>query len=110
MQEEMYTPIVVYRGRVTKVVVSLGINVSSDTITAQIRSEAKSTSQLIAAWHVSFLTDGTDGKLVLSLDDSENELGSRTTGFMDLKRVSSGEPIPVFDRPIPVVITETVTA
>lgn len=109
MRDEFYSPIVVYKGRTTQVLVELGFDVSSDTFTSQIRAEDDASSALIATWVVSFLTDGTDGKLLLTIDDSISSLITRSKGFMDIKRVTSGNPVPVFDRPLPVIIQNTVT-
>lgn len=105
----MYVPVKVYRGRTTKIGVALGIDVSQDEITSQIRTEAKPTSTLLAEWKVDFLTDGEDGRLVLTIDDSDSTLTNHTNGFMDLKRMSGGEPVKVTDDVIPVVFMGSVT-
>jgi hypothetical protein len=86
----------------------LGADVSNDSFVGEIREKQNSTSPLIATWDVTFLTDGTDGKLVLTIDDSEANI-TQKSGFTDLKRISGGEPLPAFD-PIPVKFIETVTA
>jgi hypothetical protein len=101
--------VVIYKGRTTKLPVSLDFDVSADTITSQIRTEAKPTSELIATWTVEFLTDGTDGKLILTLDNSITALITKHAGYMDLKRVTNGEPVAVFADPIDVLFKETVT-
>jgi hypothetical protein len=59
---------------------------------------------------VTFDSDGTDGKLILTLDDSDTNAITASSGYMDLKRVSGGEPIPVFDKPLEVVFRGSVTA
>jgi len=109
MKDEFYSPIVVYKGRTNEVIVNLGFDVSGDTFTSQIRAEDDVASALIATWNVTFVTDGTDGLLLLKLDNSITSLITRSKGFMDIKRITSGEPIPVFDKPLPVVIQSTVT-
>jgi hypothetical protein len=106
----MSNPIVVHLGRTTKVTVSLGFDVSADTLTSEIRENKSSSSTKLAEWDVSFLTDGTDGELVLTLDDSGLAAVDRMRGWMDIKRVSGGEPLPVFSEPLPVVFRRTVTA
>lgn len=88
----------------------MGTDVSASTFTSEIRSDPDFTSPLIATWEVSFLTDGKDGKLILRLDDSITKEIRPTSGFMDLKRISGAEPIPVFDRPLEVSFRGTVTA
>lgn len=101
--------VIVHKGRTNIVEVSLGIDVSGDTFTSEIRKEPSRTSTLIAAWVVSFVTTGVDGELLLTMDDSVSSAIEVKTGYMDLKRMTGGEPIPVFDRPLPVLIRETVT-
>lgn len=105
----MYVPVKVYRGRTTKIGVAMGVDVSADTITSQVRTKADPESTLLAEWAVAFLTTGVDGRLVLTIDDSNSNLTKHTTGFMDFKRVSGGEPIKVIDEPIPVVFVGGVT-
>lgn len=109
MKDEFYSPIVVYKGRTTEVIVNLGFDVSGDTFSSQIRAADEVTSTLIATWSISFVNDGTDGLLLLKLDDAISSTITRTKGFMDIKRITSGEPIPVFDKPLPVIIQSTVT-
>lgn len=103
-------PIVVYRGRTVRVGISLGYDVSGDTISSEIRVDKDVESDLIATWVVSFLTDGTDGEIILTLDDSVTREITKSSGYMDLKRITNGEPVNVFDDPIEVQIKNTVTA
>lgn len=102
----MSDAIVVYKNRTNKVTVSLGIDVSDDTITSEIRTQS---GVLIATWDVAFDSDGTDGQLVLTLDNADAADIDYTTGLMDLKRVSGGEPYSVFDKPVEVEFRDTVT-
>jgi hypothetical protein len=102
----MSNKIIVHKNRVNVITVSLGFDASGDTITSEIRSEPDSTSPLIAAWVVTFATDGTDGELVLTMDDIEIDANS---GYMDLKRVTSGNPYAIFDKPLEVDFRGTVT-
>jgi|SRR5580765_174129 len=106
----MSNEVVVHKGRTNIIRVRLGIDVSADTITSQIRSEPDVESPLLAEWDVSFETDGTDGNLILLLDDLITGQIAADGGFMDLNRVSGGEPLPVFDRPLEVSFRGTVTA
>jgi len=98
--------IVVYKNRTNKLTVSLGIDVSGDTLTSEIRTQS---GDLIATWTVDFDSDGTDGELVLTLDDADTDAIEYTTGLMDIKRVSGGEPYSVFDNPVEVEFRDTVT-
>ncbi len=102
--------IVVYKGRTVILQVSLGIDVSQDTITSEIRVDKDQLSDLIATWAVSFATDGTDGELILTLDDSVTTNIKKSTGYMDLKRITGGEPLSVFDEPLEVIFKESITA
>lgn len=102
--------LIVYKNRTNVVPVNLGYDVSADTITSEIRVGKNKESTLIATWSVDFLTDGTDGKLILTLDDSDLDTITQKYGYMDLKRVSGGEPLPVFKHVLKVLFEDTVTA
>lgn len=102
--------IVVYKGRTTTLNISMGFDVSGDTITSEIREGKDFASTLIAAWTVAFETDGVDGELVLTLDNTITSGIDKTIGYMDLKRVTSGEPVNVFDDPLEVLFKNTITA
>jgi hypothetical protein len=105
----MSNKVIVHKGRTNTIAVKLGMNVSADTFTSEIRSEPTVDSPLIATWEVSFLTNGSDGELVLRLDNTITEQIQADGGYMDLKRVTAGEPVPVFDRPLEVSFRGTVT-
>lgn len=105
----MSNEVVVYKNRTNVITVSLGIDVSSDTFTSQIRSDPDVDAPLIAEWDVAFKFDGTDGELVLTLDDLITSQITVNRGYMDLKRLSSGEPYPVFERPLEVAFRGSVT-
>lgn len=100
----------VYKGRTVVLPVSLGFDVSQDTFTSEIRVRPSPSSTLIAAWDITFLTDGKDGELILRLDASITSAITQNLGYMDLKRVSGPNPLPVFDAPLEVVFLNTVTA
>lgn len=106
----MPTTIVVHRGRTEKLPVQLAYDVSQDTITSQIRRGRSVNSPLIAEWDVSYRTDGKDGLIDLVLDDSVTILIDADMGYMDLKRVTGGEPVSVFKEPLQVVFKTVVTA
>lgn len=102
-------PLVVHKGRTEIVTLSLGYDASNEVFTSQIREGRRLSSDLIAEWNVTFATDGTDGELVLTLDDSITSGIEKTTGFMDVKRVTGGEPLPAFDGQLEVVFRDVVT-
>lgn len=99
----------VHKGRTVVVPVSLGYDVSQDTFSSDIRVAKSPASPLIASWEVSFATDGTDGELILMLDDEVTAKIRQSTGYMDIKRVSRGEPFNVFDKPLEVLFLNTIT-
>lgn len=101
--------VVVHKGRTNVVTVHLGMDVSGDTFTSQIRTQPSISSPLIAEWVVAFATDGTDGALVLTLDDSVTSEIQENSGYMDLKRQAGSEPLAVFDRPLEVTFRGSVT-
>lgn len=99
----------VYKNRRNVLRVDMGIDVSGDTITSQIRSKPDLTGAHIADWTVTFETDGTDGIILLTIDDSVASNIQATSGYMDVKRVSAGEPYPGWDKPLEVEIIGVVT-
>jgi broad-specificity NMP kinase len=101
--------VVVYKNRTNVLTVRLGIDVSGDTFESEIRDRPNSDANLIATWAFSFLTDGTDGVVVLTCDNSQLSNVVHKTGYMDLKRVSNGEPYQVY-APVKVQFVDTVTA
>lgn len=105
----MSNKVIVHKGRTNTIQINLGANISADIFTSEIRSEPTVESPLIATWTVDFLTDGSDGKLILTMDDLITGQIAPNSGYMDLKRVTAGEPIPVFDRPLEVSFRGTVT-
>lgn len=94
--------VIVHKARTNILPVNLGYDISADTFSSQIRSQPDHESTLIATWNVAFLTDGTDGKLVLTLYDEVTEDIEVNSGYMDLKRLSGGERIAVFEKPLEV--------
>jgi hypothetical protein len=101
--------IIVHKHRTNKITVGLGMDISADTITSEVRVQEDPESDLLMTWTVTVL-DGATGELELSVDDSTTAQITVDKGYMDLKRVSSGEPLPVFDRPLEVEFRGVVTA
>ena|SRR5690349_14709666 len=106
----MSDKVIVHKGRVNIVTVDLGFDVSAETFTSQIRTQPEAEATLIAEWAVSFESDGTDGRLLLTLTDVQTAQIAEQSGYMDLKRVIAfGYPVVVFDRPLEVSFRGTVT-
>jgi hypothetical protein len=105
----MANQVVVHKGRTVILPVAIGYDVSGDEIRSQIREETDKDSPLIAEWTVSFLTDGTDGEVLLTLDNSVTGLITKTLGYMDMVRIVNGEPLPVFDDILEVLFKDTIT-
>lgn len=99
--------LVVHKGRVNVVAVNLGFDITGETLTSQIRERTDQDSPLIADWTVSIVTPGT-GVLSLLLDDTDNSI-EHSTGFMDIKRLTGGQSLSVFDEPLAVELRGTVT-
>lgn len=102
--------VTVWKGRTNVLEVSLSYDVSNDTITSEIRQGRSLDTMLIAAWQVTYKTDGTDGNLILTLDDSVTTTIEDTIGYMDIKRVSGSEPYSVLDAPLTVIFKDVITA
>lgn len=98
--------VIVHKGRVNVIPVSLGFDVSGDTITSDIKT---ATGVVIASWVVTFDSTGEDGEIILTMDDSISGPITYDRGVMDLKRVSGGQPYAVFDAPLDVEFRDTVT-
>lgn len=103
----MSKQLVVHKGRVNVVAANLQMDISGATITSQIRERPEQDSPLIATWTVT-VTDATTGKLSLFLDDAPNVI-VQAKGFMDILRVTGGQPVSVFDEPLAVEFRGTVT-
>lgn len=100
-------PVIVQKGKTVVIGVSLGFNVSLDTITSTIRVSEDPLSAIIVAWVVSFETDGTNGDLLLTLDSVMTAAIVETTGYMDLKRIAGGPPLPIFVNPSVLLVNFT---
>lgn len=100
-------PIVIHRYRTERITVKLRNGVGSDPITSQIRTRVNPTSTKIADFEVDVSADGRT--IWLTLDDSVTREITVSGGYMDIKRISGGEPVNVIDTPIPVVFKNVVT-
>lgn len=105
----MSNSVIVHKSRDNTLIVNLGIDVSMDTFESQIRSQPEEDAPLIATWDVTFLTDGTDGKLKLTLDGLTTSQITASIGYMDIKRLSGSLVLPVFDQPLDVLFRDAVT-
>lgn len=105
----MYPAVVFHINRTTTHRLELGYDVSADTLSAQIRVDESHTSTLIANLVVDFETDGTDGNVLLTLTNEASVDITNSKGFMDVLRMSGGEPLSVFAEPLPVIFRGSVT-
>lgn len=105
----MANEIVIYKSRTNVITVNLGINITGETITSEIRTQPEVDAPLVATFTVG-VVDAATGELTLTLDNTVTEGITVDFGYMDLKRVSGGEPLPVFDRPLEVRFRGVVTA
>lgn len=100
--------VVVLKNRTNKLQIGLGYNVAGDTFKSQIREEDDNESTLIAEWVITIVDEET-GELELVLDDSVTAPITHSNGFMDLVRVTAGEPVAVWDEILEVLFRDTVT-
>jgi hypothetical protein len=105
----MSNKVVVHIGRYNELTVNMGVDVTTDTITSQIRTEPEQEATLIAAWTVT-KTNPTKGELLLTMEATVSSQIDVSSGWMDLKRISGGKPKAVFDRPVEVSFRGSVTA
>lgn len=106
----MSNVVVVHKDRTNIITVDMGMDVSGDTFSSEIRTNPDHESTLIATWVTAFATDGSDGELILTIDDTTTSQIQEDRGYMDIRRITGGEPVPVFDRPLEVEFRGTVTA
>lgn len=97
--------IIIQKGKTVELPVSLGFDVSKDTIVSDLRVDSDPESDLIASWVVSFETNGEDGQLLLTMDQSVTTDISQSAGYMFLDR-TSGVPVAILVDPLPVVFNE----
>lgn len=104
----MSNEIVIHKNRTNVITVNLGVNVTGDTLTSEIRTQPEVDAPLVATFVVAVITAAT-GELTLTLDDTAAASVTVDFGYMDIKRVSGGEPLAVFDRPLEVKFRGVVT-
>lgn len=107
----MPNAVVITKGRTNIITANLGVDVSTDVLTGEIRASDSPTSELLGEWTITKDNGGADGLVTLTLDDSAITAAGllATDGFMDIKRVRAGEPLNVFREPIPVKLKNRVT-
>lgn len=105
----MSNELIVHKARTNRVILQLGIDVSADTFTSEIRTAVDRQAQKIAEWEASFVTDGTDGEVLFVLSSTVTGAIRQKEGFMDVKRVTGGEEVSVWSDPLPVIFKEVVT-
>lgn len=97
------------KNRTNKLSIDLGFDITGDTITSEIRAEQDPESLLLGTWTVAVI-DAATGQLELTMDNTVTADIAVDSGWMDIKRLSGGEPLSVFDRPLEVAFQGTVTA
>lgn len=104
------TAVPVFRNRKTTITVTLNYDVTGETLTAQGRVSESPTSTLLVTFTV-VVDDAPTGALTLTALPAaiEAEADDHIGGFMDVKRVSSGVPLPGTPA-IPFIFDELPTA
>lgn len=105
----MTAQLVVQRNRTNRIPVNVGFDATGETFTSQIRAEESITSDELATWAVTFDTDGSDGELILTLEEADVSNIAKSYGYMDIKRVSGGKSLSVFNKPLEVLFQGVVT-
>lgn len=100
----------VHKSRRNLLIVDIGMDVSSMTITSEIRAKPDLSGSLIATWTVTNVTDGTDGLLQFEIDATASAQIQADFGYMDIKRLDGAQPYAVFERPVEVEFVGAVTA
>lgn len=105
----MSNKIIIDKNRTNAITVDLGIDITGETLTSEISTGADHTSALIAAFTVT-VDDAPTGQLTLTIDNTVTAGITVDSGYMDIKRLSAGEPLSVFAKPLEVRFQGTVTA
>lgn len=107
----MNTELVVYKFRDNIYTCDMGMDVSTETLTSQIRTEPDVNSTLLATFTVEMGdAGGVDGEIILTLLAEDLDEINVREGYMDIKRVVGGRPLPVFDKPLKVDFRGVVTS
>lgn len=101
--------LVVYKNRTNIITVRLGYDITGDTLTSQIREQPDQDAAFIAEWDVD-VVDAALGEITMTLTPTDLVGVTQVRGFTDIKRVSSGQSLPVFTDAIQVEFRGTVTA
>jgi len=102
----------IFKRRTNTIRFRLGADYSADTLSSDIRVSKDDESELIVSWTIipEPATDPEDGIYLFSIDDALLPSDIVDKGWMDIKRVSGGEPVPgPFDKPLQVKFVEVVT-
>lgn len=86
------TQIHIIRGRSKTIEYVSQRDLSGSSFASHIRTARTPESQLLAEWSISYVTDGTDGKLILHLTAEQTAVITVTSGFMDIKANNTGLP------------------
>lgn len=92
--------LIVAKTKTVIVPISLGFNVVGWVFTADLRATVVATSALIATWIVTFDTDGKDGELIATLQDTITSGLTVGTAYMRLKRIIPSPTLEIFGEPV----------
>ena len=92
--------ITIYRGRTNVIDVALGVDYSGDTFVSEVRERQGADSPIILTFTIDD-SDIANGNLVLTADDSITDVPD-ASGWMDVLRISGGEPLTLFAHPLEV--------
>ena len=98
----------VHKHRTTELHVILPYPTENDIFTSQVRKGRSQATEVIVEWNVS-KSEESSNKLILVIDDELASTITETTGYMDIKRVTAGEPLAVFNDPILVTFKDVIT-
>lgn len=88
----MTRQVTIIRGRSKTIEYVSQRDLSGSSYASHIRVQRHPESELIAEWDVDFVTDGTDGKLLLHLTAEQTAAIEASKGYMDIKALSTGLP------------------
>lgn len=104
----MANAVIIHRGLTNTIPLVLGYDTTGDTISSQVRSGPDRSYPRLLNFEVT-VVDESNGEYTLTIDDTFTSQIVVDTGYMDVLRITGGEPVPVFEEPLQVIFMGTVS-
>lgn len=104
----MANSLIIHRGLTNTFPLVLGYDTTGDTIASQVRTGPDRSYPLLLNFVVTTV-DASNGEYTLTIDDTFTSQVVVDSGYMDILRITGGEPVPVFEEPLQVIFKGTIT-